>query len=451
MSAVDQQFVVHLYAPLEAAPALREIWAGCRHAFGLTEPVLGLPVDVPALGAFPAGAEIPIAAASHPDADRQAVLRVHHDLLNLSVALAGDWTAGDARWTTLTARHADAMLGEARLYLAHGGGVRPESDWLGPVTIPGGLRIWERGGEPDDRRIRRFLVAFDDDPTASAFTWSRGTPEIPPFARYLLHAAKMRYELGVWLRDGGGRPAIPSPERSADLRDMRHTVEIAADNMTRAFDLTGPLSQGGPFADDAALSRSLLERIDDDLRYLGTATERAGGRDVFVVHGRDLQARDAVFTLLRALDLRPLEWETLVARTGGTSPYIGDVLKETMPRVQAIVVLLTPDDLVHLHPDFGPEREVSQARPNVLIELGMALALRPDRTVVLTFGGQRPISDVDGRNFVTVSGDPLFRTRLAHRLKLAGCPVDQSGGDWLTAGDFTGLAAYGRGIGHHLP
>jgi hypothetical protein len=32
-------------------------------------------------------------------------------------------------------------------------------------------------------------------------------------------------------------------------------------------------------------------------------------RNVFVVYGRDRQARDAVFGLLRYLDLRPLEWE----------------------------------------------------------------------------------------------------------------------------------------------
>nr|WP_066375803.1 CATRA conflict system CASPASE/TPR repeat-associated protein [Herbidospora mongoliensis] len=269
----------------------------------------------------------------------------------------------------------------------------------------------------------------------------------------------MRYELGVWLRDGGGRRVPPSPGRSADLRDMRHTVEIAADNMTRAFDVTGVMLGGGPFADDAALARSLLERLDDDMRYLTTSADRAeddraedGSRDVFVVHGRDLQARDAVFTLLRALDLRPLEWETLVAWAGGEPwPYIGDVLRETMPRVQAVVVLMTPDDLVHLHPDFGPERQVSQSRPNVLVELGMAYALRPKNLVVLTFGSQRPISDIDGRNFVTVSDDPLFRTRLAHRLKLAGCPVDQSGGDWLSAGDFGKQDSYRRGVGHHLP
>ncbi|WP_157520859.1 CATRA conflict system CASPASE/TPR repeat-associated protein [Herbidospora daliensis] len=456
---MEQQFVVHLYAVLEAAPAFRQLWAECRKAFGLTEKVLDLPIEVPVSRGYPAGAEAALAGAGRGDC--QAIVRVHHDVLVLSLGLTGgDWQTWDATWSAVVA-HRD-FLGEARLFLAHGGGLQSEPHWLGPVTTPDGLAIWERGGDVDYRRTRRFLIAFEDDPVASAFVWSRGTPEIPPLARYLLHAAKMRYELGVWLRDGGGRPipgTFDAGRRIGDIRRMRHTVDIAADNMLRSFDLTALLLQGGPFADDAGLARSLTERLDDDLRYLHDSIDPAvvvpevgGGRDVFVVHGRDLQARDAVFTLLRALDLRPLEWETLVARTGGHPwPYIGDVLLETMPHVQAIVVLMTPDDLVHLHPDFGPERQVSQARPNVLIELGMAFALRPKNLVVLTFGAMRPISDIDGRNFVTVADDVLFRTRLAHRLKLAGCPVDLSGGDWLTAGDFGGQESYRRGVGPHLP
>ncbi|TKK89571.1 hypothetical protein FDA94_09275 [Herbidospora galbida] len=458
MSAVEQQFVVHLYATLETAPAFRQLWAECRKVFGLTEKVLDLPIEVPASRGYPAGAEAALAGAGRGDS--QGIVRIHHDMLVLSVGLTGgDWQTWDANWSGVVS-HRD-FLGEARLFLAHGGGVRSEPHWLGPVTTPDGLAIWERGGDVDYRRTRRFLIAFEDDPVASAFVWSRGTPEIPPLARYLLHAAKMRYELGVWLRDGGGRPipgTFDAGRRIGDIRRMRHTVDIAADNMLRSFDLTPLLLQGGPFADDADLVKSLIERLDDDARYLHDSIDPAvvvpevGGRDVFVVHGRDLQARDAVFTLLRALDLRPLEWETLVARTGGQPwPYIGDVLLETMPYVQAIVVLMTPDDLVHLHPDFGPERPVSQARPNVLIELGMAYALRPKHLVVLTFGAMRPISDIDGRNFVTVADDVLFRTRLAHRLKLAGCPVDLSGGDWLTAGDFTHQESYVRGVGHHLP
>nr|WP_062337209.1 CATRA conflict system CASPASE/TPR repeat-associated protein [Herbidospora sakaeratensis] len=447
---LEQQFVVHLYATLEGAPAFRQLWAECRKAFGLTEKILDLPVEVPASRGYPPGAEAALAGAGRGDC--QAIVRVHHDVLVLSLGLTGgDWQSWDATWSAVVA-HRD-FLGEARLFLAHGGGVQSEPHWLGPVTTADGLAVWERGGDVDYRRTRRFLIAFEDAPIADAFVRGRGVHEIPPLARYLLHAAKMRYELGVWLREGGGRPipgTFDAGRRIADVRRMRHTVETAVGNMLRSVDLPPLLLQGGPFADDADLARSLTERLDDDARYLHDAIDPAvvvpevRGRDVFVVHGRDLQARDAVFTLLRALDLRPLEGETLVARTGA-------VLLEALPYVQAIVVLMTPDDLVRLHPDFGPEREVSQARPNVLVELGMAFALRPKNLVVLTFGAMRPISGIDGRDVVAVADDVLFRTRLAHRLKLAGCPVDLSGGEWLTAGDFGDQESYRRGVGHHLP
>lgn len=486
MTALEQQFVVHLYAPAhlsDSLAAVREIWTGCQEAFGTTGPVLGLPTEPPhALSGFPAAAELPLCAAERPDASCQVVLRLHHDTLNLSLALTGpegDWRSWDARWQALVESRAAHLLGEARLCLASTGDPRlellnpllpePADAWCRPVATPDGLLLWETDQSADDRRLRRFLLAFapDDDPVASSFAWSRGTPEIPPFARYLLHAAKLRYELRVWLRDGGGRPASHAPTRNdalrrrADLQDMRRTVDIAADNLRRSLDLSGLLLQAGPFADDAAVAKAFLERLDDDLGYLDTAIERAeiqdglndsgdlpapaGSRDVFVVYGRDREARDAVFTFLRALDLRPLEWEPLVARSGSAAPYIGEVVGLSLPRATAVVVLMTPDDVVHLHPDLGSEQPSAQCRPNVLIELGMALAANPAGTLLLRFGDQRPITDLDGRHYIPVTGDSKFRLRFAQRLKLAGCPVDLSGGDWLTAGDFDSLKAHRRG------
>ncbi|WP_281277861.1 CATRA conflict system CASPASE/TPR repeat-associated protein [Saccharothrix texasensis] len=35
----------------------------------------------------------------------------------------------------------------------------------------------------------------------SAWTWSRGEPAMPPLARYLLHAAKLRHHVRVWQGD----------------------------------------------------------------------------------------------------------------------------------------------------------------------------------------------------------------------------------------------------------
>jgi predicted nucleotide-binding protein len=157
-------------------------------------------------------------------------------------------------------------------------------------------------------------------------------------------------------------------------------------------------------------------------------------RNVFVVHGRDLQAAEAVFELLRTLDLVPLDWEQLVAGTGQALPFLGDVVHRAPAQARAALVLFTPDDVVNLHPTLhGPEepfyetRPTGQPRPNVLIELGMVLMAYPERTVLVEAGAIRPISDIAGRNVVKFDGSELAAWKIAERLKVAGCRVDDRG------------------------
>lgn len=174
-------------------------------------------------------------------------------------------------------------------------------------------------------------------------------------------------------------------------------------------------------------------------------------RTVFVVHGRDLAAKQAVFAFLRDLDLRPLDWEQLVAATGSAAPYVGDAVARAFPLVQAVIVILTPDDearlLPALHSPNDPPYETEltgQPRPNVLFEAGMALALHPDRTVLVEIGQVRPFSDVAGRNMVRLTGAAPSLHALAMRLSTAGCPVDMSGSGWLDERRFRNLAAHHR-------
>ena len=85
-----------------------------------------------------------------------------------------------------------------------------------------------------------------------------------------------------------------------------------------------------------------------------------------------------------------------------------------------------------------------QARPNVLLELGMALAAKPEETLVLVAGEQRPVTDLGGMSYIRLTGDPDCRSRIADRLKGAGCLVNATGTDWLKTGDFASLAAQHR-------
>ncbi|MFG1614690.1 CATRA conflict system CASPASE/TPR repeat-associated protein [Nonomuraea wenchangensis] len=585
MTVLDQQLVVHLYAPADGPGAaaayrdLRQVWLGCR-LLGMRDPVpgLGLPhmlpetlTDLPAgpSAGLPAGtsagppagvlvgAEAPLAAAEARGADRQVILRRHHDVLNLSVALAGPssavdgpgWAELEDDWNALVSPCSRHLIGETRLYLARLeqappgegppdlaapdlaapdlaapdlalAGLLPAAaqagDWWNHgVVVPRDLAFWETTTTPDDRALRRFVLAFtaDREDEASAWAWSRGDPAMPPLGRYLLHAAKLRYELRVWERDGRTRElrgtlrdlsAEPHERRPAtspgadllnahrldaelmtvDLLELRRAVEIAADNMGRVPFPCGPPPPGdaGPFADDRDLAAWFLDRLDDEIAYLGLAARRAEhaaaarppaapapaarpdpeptessgpdgdiGRHVFVVHGRDEQVRTAVFDFLRALDLRPLEWEQLVEQTGSSLPFLGEVVARAVTRAQAAVVVMTPEDEVRLHPELlapdddpAEETVAMQVRPNVLIELGMALATYPDRTIILMVGDHRPIADLGGRNYVRLTDRPESLRKIALRLRLAGCRLDDQGQDWLDGRRFAFLRAYDR-------
>ena len=172
-------------------------------------------------------------------------------------------------------------------------------------------------------------------------------------------------------------------------------------------------------------------------------TPDGDSRNVFVVHGRNLAIRDQLFTFLRALDLHPLEWSEAVGMTGQPSPYIGDILDAAFLRAQAVVVLLSPDDVVRLRQelwtdDESPtETELSgQARPNVLFEAGMAMGRFPDRTVLVEIGSVKPFSDIGGRHVIRLSNNTARRQDFAQRLRSAGCPVNFDGTDWHNVGNF---------------
>lgn len=174
-------------------------------------------------------------------------------------------------------------------------------------------------------------------------------------------------------------------------------------------------------------------------------------RVVFVVHGRNRDAKDGMFIFLRSLGLKPLEWSQAVSLTGKGSPYIGEVLEEAFSAAQAVVVLLTPDEIRYLRSEYAEPNDTetkpaAQARPNVLFEAGMAFGRHPERTILVELGSIRAFSDVAGRHAVRVKNDAASRKELAQRLQRSGCDVDITGDDWLTAGDLTPPPPPGSGL-----
>ncbi|WP_218221589.1 TIR domain-containing protein [Nesterenkonia sp. Act20] len=184
----------------------------------------------------------------------------------------------------------------------------------------------------------------------------------------------------------------------------------------------------------------------------------ADTRSVFVIHGRNEPAREALFDFLRSINLAPIEWSEAISMTGSGSPYIGDVLDAAFRRAQAVVVLQTPDDIAHLHESLtypgDPETQPQmQPRPNVLYEAGMAMGRNPERTVMVELGQVKVFSDIHGRHAVRLDNSVAKRQDLAMRLRNAGCAVNLDGTSWHSAGDLTPPSAPGGGLplGRKLP
>ncbi|MBA7522367.1 hypothetical protein ES705_14486 [subsurface metagenome] len=166
-------------------------------------------------------------------------------------------------------------------------------------------------------------------------------------------------------------------------------------------------------------------------------------KNVFVIHGRDSANKEAMYIFLRSIGLNPIEWVKLVTETREASPNISKILEKAFNTAQAVVALMTPDDLAMLNkkyqkPNDSPfEQELTpQARPNVLFEAGMAFGLHSTRTVIVEIGELRPFSDVAGRYRIKFNNSTEKRQEIAKQLERAGCPVDLNGTDWHSAGNF---------------
>jgi transcriptional regulator with XRE-family HTH domain len=152
-------------------------------------------------------------------------------------------------------------------------------------------------------------------------------------------------------------------------------------------------------------------------------------RNVFLIHGRDSQLAESFRDILQAVGLRPLGWAAAVLATGRPAPYVGEVLERAVRLAQAIVVVLSPDDIVTFHPDMVTGDSLQETRlagqpgPNVIFELGMAMALNPERTIPVEVGHLKPITDLAGLNVIRFDGSAIAVKKLLDRLRLAGCPV----------------------------
>lgn len=245
------------------------------------------------------------------------------------------------------------------------------------------------------------------------------------------------------------------PETSANnplvlkLRDQRRAAEHLAE--ARVLAARERIENRSPAVEVVAPTPSKMtapqvirtqEKTDDD------RSGGAGGRSVFLIHGRNAEINSAMNMFLRSINLRPIEFSKAIHNAiseggKGGNPDIYSILELNFKKVSALVVLLTPDDEVRLRSELWSKREKAlektpryQARPNVLFEAGWALGRYPQKSILVTVGNVKEFSDIAGKHMMYLDDSQKSRKHFANRLKSMGCEIDLEGDDWETAGSF---------------
>ncbi len=223
--------------------------------------------------------------------------------------------------------------------------------------------------------------------------------------------------------------------RSNWIASETRVLESIAQRLPEWFppgDTTSPVPS--PAAPDAVAARSAARarvQPNDGQDMAPTIDPRA----VMVIYGHDIDANNALFDWLRRIGLKPLEFSQLVQATGTATPYTGDAVRKAFDVAQAVIAFFTPDERVRERWSLSERNHAwrLQARPNVLIEAGMALVTHPDRTVLVLLGPQELPSDLAGRHYIRLDhNDARPLHDLATRLhKVAGCETDITGTSWL--------------------
>jgi predicted nucleotide-binding protein len=169
-----------------------------------------------------------------------------------------------------------------------------------------------------------------------------------------------------------------------------------------------------------------LRSIGERLEFLAEPEAEAetrpttpGGKQVFVVHGRDRALREQVARLLDRLDVEPIVLEEQPDR-GRT---IIEKFEDHALSVGYAVALLTADDFGRGPDDEGWPEQPNRARQNVVLELGYFMgALGRSRVAALLGPGVEQPSDIHGLLYISTDGP--WELRLAKEMREAGLPVD---------------------------
>jgi predicted nucleotide-binding protein len=184
---------------------------------------------------------------------------------------------------------------------------------------------------------------------------------------------------------------------------------------------TGKILLQGPTSERDALRDALKASSEqfNTLRGTGT-TAKERGKQIFVVHGHDNEAREQLELVLHRLHLEPF----VLANTAGGGLTIIEALEEKIGKkadAEFGIVLVTPDDTGY-SVEEGANGAKPRARQNVVLEMGMLMSsLGRSRVAILVKGFVDLPSDTQG--IIHLRFDKHVREvvpKLAERLQAAG-------------------------------
>jgi predicted nucleotide-binding protein len=166
---------------------------------------------------------------------------------------------------------------------------------------------------------------------------------------------------------------------------------------------------------------------------------------VFVVFGRNTFIAYEVRAFLREIGLSPILWGQALKDTGSGSPPTPKILEAGFSGAQAVIVLLTGDDLARVKSQSpGTQHSsnvVSQPRSNVLFEAGMAFGSKrlKDKTILVEFEFDelRLGSYISDHHRLKLNNNTDRREEFIRRLRTVGCPVDHKQKKWHSKGNFS--------------
>ena len=154
-------------------------------------------------------------------------------------------------------------------------------------------------------------------------------------------------------------------------------------------------------------------------------------KKVFIIYGRNEDARKAVERFLESLKLVPWSFPQ-IAGDAGLQYHTSDIVRKGIEQAHGIIGLFTPDEFATLHgslqkeSDDETDRKRWQARPNVIFEAGIAYGLAPERTILMMMGPQvKLFSDVAAIPHVVLADNQDGRWSFRDKLIGIGCDVDQ--------------------------